>query len=741
MSHWIRADETPSAPKFYYFEKEFHVPSGATLQGSACGDTRYQLYLNGHLVCEGPCQGSQYVTYYETEDLTPYLVEGTNKLVAKVLYVTEGYFISVYRRSHPAFWFDGTLTINGEGTPLGTDESWSCFREDACSFIQGSGCHTSIPPYEVWNGASLPVPVSCSCYYQPILQNKCVNMFGINDPYVMTPRPIPSMETEEKRILRPLRKGEGFIEFDTLQYTTAKVRFSFKAQAGTKLRIIYAECYSVENQAGQRYKGRRDAYDDPTARLDGVFDILTATGEEQVFESFWYRSFRFARVEFEDPDCTILGFTYASYHYPLDQAGSFTCSNPRYNRMWDISRNTVLCCTHEMYVDCPYYEQQQYDMDSALEMLFTMRMGQDLRMPFKSLTDLAHSQMADGMLQANYPSNSVQIIPGFTLFWVMMLRDYLRYAGTSPEELSRVGSLMGTVNKTIEAFEPYVTSEGLIGVTPYWHFVDWVPGWHLGVPNGGFREPITVTSFMYAAACKAAAELYDRLGRPGFASDYRTRAEIMLENLHRACYDEEIGLYRNTPRTREFSQHTTLWAILSGAVTGEEAGALIDRTFSGQVPVAVCSFSMNHYMFRALELAGRYRKYAPKQLQGWETMLDWNCTSWCENPDSPRSECHGWSSAPAYEFSAMVLGVYPTADGYSSLRIRPLVDCFDISWAKGTVPTPKGILSVEWEKKEGRLYLQVTLSEELTHSKCEVVLPDGKVCFQEKMRQQYICTL
>ena len=92
MSHWIRADEAPSSPRFYYFEKEFQAPKGATLTASSCGDTRYQLFLNGHPVCEGPCQGSQYVTYYETEDLTPYLVEGKNILTAKVLYVTEAYF-------------------------------------------------------------------------------------------------------------------------------------------------------------------------------------------------------------------------------------------------------------------------------------------------------------------------------------------------------------------------------------------------------------------------------------------------------------------------------------------------------------------------------------------------------------------------------------------------------------------------------------------------------------------------
>ena len=736
MSEWIRAAETPSAPSFYYFEKEFDAPEGASLLASCCGDTRYALYLNGHLVSEGPCQGSQYLTYFETEDLTPYLLAGKNKLVAKVLYVTEGYFISVYRRSRPAFWFDGRLTVNGETSPLSTDGSWACFREDACSFMAGPGLHTSIPPFEHWKGASEKTPVEAQPYYTPQLDKKCFNIFGLNEPYIMTPRPIPPMETESARDMIPVRKGDGFVEYDSVRYTTAKIGFTFKAKAGTKVRLIYAECYSVADEKGNRYKGQRDAYNDPTARMDGVFDILTATGEEQTFIPFWYRSFRFVRVEFEDPDCVIKTFTYQAYHYPLDSAGTFTCSNPRYDQMWRISRNTVLCCMHEMYVDCPYYEQQQYDMDSALEMLFTFRMSADSRMPFKSITDFSHSQMADGMLQANYPSTMVQIIPDFTLFWILMVRDYLRYAGDGKAEVARVRGLTGIIDRALEAFVPYLTDDGLVGVTPYWHFVDWVPGWHVGVPNGGFTEPLTVTSFMYAAALKAAAEINDTVGRPGLSADYRARAEVMLRNVQAQCYDEALGLYRNTPTVKEYSQHTTLWAILSGAVTGDEAGALMDRTFDGRVPVSVCSFSMNHYMFRALELSGRYDKYAPKQMQGWESMLDLHCTTWCENPDSPRSECHGWSSAPTYEFSAMVLGVYPTENGYKSVRIKPYVDCYGLDWAKGTVPTPYGCISVAWEKKEGELTLSVTLPENADMA-CEVILPDGRALTQTEASCTY----
>jgi len=740
MSAWIRADDHPLAPAFYIFSKEFNAPAGATLKASSCGDTRYQLYLNGHLVSEGPCQSSSYVTYYETEDLTPFLKEGKNLLTAKVLYVTDGYFISVFRKGQPAFWMDGELTANGETVTIGTDESWTCAREDACAFVNGPGVHCSIPPFEQWSGASSLKPIAVRHFYEPRLSRRCFNEFGLNEPYIMAPRPIPPMETEAYQPLKAVRSGEGFTEFDSAMYTTAKLRFRFKAKAGTKVRLIYAECYTVADESGNRYKGKRDDYQNPTANMGGVFDTLVATGEEQTFIPFWYRSFRFVRVEFEDPAFKLLGFDFANYHYPLDKAGEFLCSNPRYNKMWEISRNTVLCCMHEMYVDCPYYEQQQYDMDSALEMLFTLRMSGDLRMPLKSVTDFAHSQMADGMLQANYPSVMVQIIPDFTLFWVLMLRDYLRYAGQSADVLACVRSFTGTVDKALESFEPYMTAEGLVGLTPYWHFVDWVPGWHIGVPGGGFSEPITVTSFMYAAALKAAAEICDTVGRPGLASDYRTRAAVMLDTVKKLCYDESVGLYRNTPNTNEYSQHTTLWAILSGAVCGEEAGALMDRTFDGHVPVSVCSFSMNHYMFRALELSGRYNQYAPKQLAGWETMLDLHCTTWCENPDSPRSECHGWSSAPIYEFSAMVLGVYPTDNGYRSVRIKPVVDCYDLDWAKGTVPTPYGIISVSWEKQDGMLTLDVTLPD-APEMACEVILPDGTRCTMDTPAGHFTCKL
>ena len=740
MSFWIMANDRPTSPKFYYFSKEFSAPAGASFKASACGDTRYALYLNGHLVLEGPCQGSAFQTFYETADLTPYLIKGKNTLLAKVMYVTEGYFISTFRKESPAFWLDGLLTSECGSELIGTDESWTCQREDACAPEHGTDCYISIPPYEHWAGESVRTPVSLQIGHEPGLARGCFGGDGINEPYVMQPRTLPAMQTEAYAPMQAVRCGKGFVEYDAGAYTTAKLRFIFKAQKGSKVRLTFAECYRQIGKKGERFKGTRDAYDQPGAYLYGCYDTVVATGEEQVFEPFWYRSFRFVRVECDDPNFDVLAFDYAFYHYPLDAAGTFSCSNPRYNKMWEISRHTVLCCMHEMYVDCPYYEQQQYQMDSALEMLFTLRMSADGRMPVKSLTDLAHSQIQTGLLQANYPSVKTQIIPNFTLFWIFMLRDYIRYCGMDAQNTQLLRTMIGTVGRALDGFASYMLPNGLIGQTPYWHFVDWVPGWDGGVPAREVDEPITVSTLMYAAALKSAAELYEILGRAGTAADCRERAKAAIDAAFAYCYDAEIGLFRNKPSIKEYSQHTTLWAILSGAVSGVEAGALIDRTFHASVPVDVCTFSMSYYMFRALEMAGCYDAYAARQLQGWERMLDLHCTTWCENPDDPRSECHGWSSAPIYEFSAMVLGVYPTDNGYESVRIKPYTNAYNLDWAKGTVPTPKGLIAVSWEKKDGELTLNVRLPENAEMS-CEVVMPDGQCCMQTDTSCRYTCAL
>lgn len=693
---WVRVNERPVRSHFYWFKKKITAGKVNSLVMDVCADTRYQLYVNGALCCEGPCQGSWYQRYYETVDASDKLHEGENDITVKVLYCHDGAFISTFKKDRAALWCRAAFTVDGETRDFQSDESWECYRDDSVSFMQGRGVHTSIPEFERHEAEKKLTRVEISNYYEAHTESGCYNPWGLNEPYILQKRPIPGMQTYPSKPFIFEKKEPKCVELDAGKYTTAKVKFTLKTKQKTTVKITYAECRLTPDGKGGWYKNMRDC---PGGLIHGVYDEVEVDGEF-TFEPFWYRALRYVKFE-SDGDFEVISAEYSEYFYPMHDIAKFKCSDEKLNKMWDVSINTVRCSMHEIYVDCPYYEQQQYDMDSANEAMFTYRFISDARMQKKCITDLAHSQIPDGMIQANYPSTSIQVIPDFSLFFIFMVRDYMMYTNDKPF----VRSMTGFVDRVLEGFRSYEDERGLFGTTPYWPFVDWCPEWPNGVPVGGLDEPLTVSNLMYAAALNAAAEICEYCGRIGAASDYRSRAWRQNELTKRYCYDKEKGLFKNTPTRADYSEHTTLWAILSEAFTGEEARDLMKRTLDNDV--SRCTFSMNYFMFRALEKSGFY-DYADRLLDGWRKMLDMHCTTWCENPDSPRSECHGWSSAPAYELSAVILGVKPASPGYDTVTIEPYTETLD--WAEGEVPTPHGTIYVKWRKDNDGTKLQYSYS-------------------------------
>lgn len=709
---WICAKEQPQETSVYLFRTTFFAEKDATFKLKICAESRYQLFVNHTLVAEGPCQGSSYVRYYDAEDCSRHLVEGNNEIVVKVLCLSENEFISVYHGNRPAMWLEAELSIGTVVTHFGSDNKWDCFRDDSLKFIRDRKYQNTVPQFEHRSSDKVLTPVNVEELYVPRLSSGGWDDWGVCEYYPLVLRPIPQMETAPERRLTVVKRGKGYVELDAGTYVTAKVSYRIKGKRGQTAKIIYSECYYTPDHQGRHTKILRD--DSVNGVLDGPCDLVDTNGSEQFFSPFWYRAFRYIRIEYTG-EFDLLGAYCSEHHYPLNVTGAFSCSDEQLNQIWNVSINTLTCCMQETYLDCPHYEQLQYIMDSALEAQYTYRLSQDTRLPRKSLTDMAHSQRPDGMLQASYPSQLVQVIPSFSLFWILMLKDYLRHTGD--QEYARC--MTGTMDKILEGFRSFLDERGLVGKTPYWHFVDWVPGWERGVPTDGDKDSLTVYSLMYATALQAAANICKKCGREELAKEYMARSATVNDCVKRYCYDDVAGLFRDTPSGNGYSEHTSVWAILSGAISGQEAVQLMERTL--QKNVAKCSFAMSYYLFRALEETGLYR-FAYQRFSGWRKMLaDWHCTTWCENPDDPRSECHGWSSVPIYELSAMILGVKPDADGWESVIIKPYTA--DLENAEGIVPTPRGPISISWKKEKNKLIFDIHVPSGISTT---VVLNDGE---------------
>ena len=135
------------------------------------------------------------------------------------------------------------------------------------------------------------------------------------------------------------------------------------------------------------------------------------------------------------------------------------------------------------------------------------------------------------------------------------------------------------------------------------------------------------------------------------------------------------------------------------------------------------------FVLEALREDGRNAEALKLLRDKYKFMLDKGATTWWETfpgyePHCPgwwtRSHCHGWSSGATYFLSKEVLGVKPLSAGMGKVLIAP--EPFDLQWAKGSFPTPHGVIRVQWEKKDGTFKIKVEAPEACG---CEVQTPEG----------------
>ena len=245
-------------------------------------------------------------------------------------------------------------------------------------------------------------------------------------------------------------------------------------------------------------------------------------------------------------------------------------------------------------------------------------------------------------------------------------------------DASLIHRYVGTADGILNFFDTQMNSQGLVGAydPECWAFVDWVKGWHgsngirdMAVPPIYKRTGVVAyISLLYSWTLQHAAEMCDFIGRKDTAAEYRRKADALNQAVQTQCFNGEF--YVDGPGAVETCEHTQIFAILSGAVSGEDAAQLMIRTME-HPSMPRCSFAMKHYVSKALERTGLYDKYFAAMMQPWESMIENNLTTCPEDDVSFRSDCHGWSAGSIYEVVACLHGIRPSTPGFKSLQIEP----------------------------------------------------------------------
>lgn len=443
-----------------------------------------------------------------------------------------------------------------------------------------------------------------------------------------------------------------------------------------EIEILCSECYESPMEGGApRAKGNRSDFS--KGRLYGMVDKYKFHDGKNHYSPFWFRTFRYIRLTIttKSSPLRLWSFGYRSTHYPLEIRTTLQTSSPFVSKLWDISVDTLRNCMHETYEDCPFYEQNQFAMDTRSQILFTYLLSRDDRLARKAMQEFHASRRDDGLIETHFPCPGRGMnIPTFSLFWVLMVYDHMVHFGDERLVKSYVGAVDGVLNY----FDERINELGLVGQfdPDCWAFVDWADGWFtpgrgftgLAVPKAYYSKgAATYHTLLYAYTLLKAAELQTFLGRRDTANQYLSRHESLLQVVRQHCFDASSGFYLDGPgAASELSQHTQVLAVLSGCVEGADAEKLMRRTVleRAEHKLVKASLAMGFYVFRAVSQAGVYEECWETLIQPWKKMIDDNLTTWAESESMMRSDCHGWSAVPLWEIGTEIVGVRQASKAY-----------------------------------------------------------------------------
>lgn len=703
QSTWITHPSAQfSDNRLYLFRKNFTLtekPASAPLNISA--EARYKLFVNGRRAAIGPCRSSGEEKYYDTFDLADYLRAGENEIYCEVLGMadnadlTKPSVIFGVRRS-------GNLLLAVEldcgETVLRTDDTWETAVSPYADVAFHNGyARGAMFEEEAHGGTPAWVPAKKAARVDSIREKPYP--WGIVNPMFVIPRPIPMMYQKEVPFTD---SGDGFLIADEL--TNGFPRFTFEGHG--KAKIMYAESFG----SGGEKKNRLDR----TLSFNGVFDLVDVDGK-LTFEPFWFRCARIIKIETEG-DVKLTDFAFDEVGYPMTYPETCDFGSETDNKLWKISVATLMRCTQESYMDCPYYEQLQYAMDTSLQMIFNYQLNDDDALARKAIHDFRLSQRADGLLSSRYPTVEPQYIPSFSFYYIFMVAEHYKRFG----DKKLVRENLRAIDGVLEWFDGCIDETGLLKRTMYWDFIDWATTWGrtAGEPVVGDDCHMAIASAMYVYFLRLAAGLAELCGRTGAAAEYRGRADDVAASIEKLCWDEKCGLYADETNRIYFSQQMQVWCTLSGIADEARARQIMENA----VPLETkCTFAYSYFWFRALEQVGLYHE-TERMMDRLRGLIDLDCSTIPETPDAPRSDCHAWGAIAIYEFAAVVLGVRTVSAADKKLRIAPHID--GRTYAKGEVYTGCGKVWVEWKLEDGIFFLHIE-SEKGAHK--EIFLPNGAV--------------
>ncbi len=733
----------------FLFRKTFNLPAvPAEFIVHVSADNRYRLFVNGQYICYGPAIGDLGHYRYESVNISKWLTKGANCIAAEVVNFGE------YRRAAQVTFQTGFILqsdAGGQDVSISTGiTDWKVARNNAYSYIPftsdslrayycagpGEKINSSLYPWG-WNetgfdDSAWPSPKVCTVEFA------VGRGFLYGSTWFLVPREIPFMSEKLERF-KEIRRTENlksvnrFIDEGVstaippksrvsilLDYKTHTSGFPYlfvSKGKGAKIKITYAESLfkeTKESTTGAAFvpvtaedpKGNRNEVDGKN--IFGYYDLIFADGGmNRSFKTLSRKTFRYVQLDIETSDQELIIDDYYNVYatYPFREIASFKTSEPELQKIWDAAWLTIMNSAEECFFD-PYYEQLQYIGDTRIEALISIYVSGDDRLMKQSIRHFDDSRLPNGLTQSRYPSYIVQIIPTYSLLWIAMIHDYFMYRN----DIEFVKSFVPGMKTVLDWFASKVDRTGMLTNLEWWNFTDWSQGFMNGIPPGADSGYSANVSLQYVYALQKAVEMFDTLGLRDEVTKYSAIEKTVRNSVIMNCYDKGRQMIAETPDKKIFSQHSNIWAILTNSIPPAEQKSLMKKVLSKK-DLIQSTLYFKFYLFRALQQTGLAGSYL-ELLGPWRTMLANGMTTFGETDINPRSECHGWSSSPCFDFLHTVAGIYPGSPGFKTVIVEPnfgSLNSMDVLF-----PHPEGMVSLKLKKEKDKVSGSVLIPHSLT---------------------------
>jgi alpha-L-rhamnosidase len=726
------------------FRAGFTLARGQKALLRVTGATVYRVWLDGHFAGYGPARAGQGVFRIDEWNLGSDRAVGPHTLVIEVA----GYNCNSYALLDQPSFLQAELVVAGNVVAATGGQAGAAFtaflRHDRVQRVQRYSFQR--PFSEVWRlpGAA-PEPVSCVPRPAVPLLSRGVSYptFAVRRPtahltgghVALSPPPDNPWKDRSLTGIGPTLDGFLETELDTIpslelqgmtitttEQVTASDCFALPCRHyrtldfGTNLSGFLGTSVTVAEPTRLALTFDEILQDD--GRVDwkrlGCVNILLLELEpgSYVFESLEPYTLRYLTLTVLSGACAVTDVQLRELTNPDADRGRFACSDTRLERIFEAARETFRQNATDIFMDCPSRERAGWLCDS----LFTARVAADfcgeMSVERNFLENFLHpprfAHLPDGMLPMCHPADhdDGNFIPNWALWFILQLDDYAHRGG----DPTVIAALLPRVESLLVWCRQYENSEGLLEKLPGWVFVEWSRA------NAFVQDVNYPTNMLYAAGLDAAARL---LGDPALS----TQAARLRETIETQAFDgrffidnavREAGQLTPTTNRSEVCQYMAFYFGVATPDTHPELWQTLVKDFgpqrkaSGAHPdVHPANAFIGHQLrFELLSREARGSQILSEAVDSWLFMADRTGTLW--EHDAPHASCnHGFASHAAHVLYRDVLGLARVDAAARKVAVR-MADA-PLAWCSGSIPTPDGPVTLEWQRHNGERTYRLTM--------------------------------